>query len=266
MAARVAWQHVYVPYPLQQFHSHIALCVHGNLLFRAKQIHRVRLENVRFHRLVLDPITFASANTTAAVDWFLDTHRYDTETDTPALCRSTNLCQEMGQVEYIFSDKTGTLTRNVMDFKRCSIGGIPYGKDIDGKLHDKNGPIEGCATLLIPSPSKRKIRRLSKDATNDRVVAETFDDPRLLRHLHQGDEETDRENSLEKKETDEESTGHHANRQSIIDFMTIMSVCHTVVAEKDDDNVIQYQAESPDEGALVKAADKLGFSFSKRKH
>lgn len=27
----------------------------------------------------------------------------------------------------MFSDKTGTLTRNVMEFKRCTVGGIAYG-------------------------------------------------------------------------------------------------------------------------------------------
>ena len=41
--------------------------------------------------------------------------------------QSSNLNEELGQIEYIFSDKTGTLTCNIMDFKMISIGGISYG-------------------------------------------------------------------------------------------------------------------------------------------
>ncbi|WEW57821.1 aminophospholipid translocase [Emydomyces testavorans] len=51
---------------------------------------------------------------------------YYDKTDTPATCRTSSLVEELGQIEYIFSDKTGTLTCNIMEFKQCSIGGIQY--------------------------------------------------------------------------------------------------------------------------------------------
>ena len=55
-----------------------------------------------------------------------DADMYYEPDDRPASCRTSDLVEELGQVEFIFSDKTGTLTRNVMEFKRCSVGGKVY--------------------------------------------------------------------------------------------------------------------------------------------
>lgn len=55
-----------------------------------------------------------------------DLDMYYAETDTPAVCRTSSLVEELGQIEYIFSDKTGTLTCNMMEFRQCSIGGVQY--------------------------------------------------------------------------------------------------------------------------------------------
>ncbi|KAI5961603.1 DRS2 [Candida pseudojiufengensis] len=59
-----------------------------------------------------------------------DLDMYYEETDTPTGVRTSSLVEELGQINYIFSDKTGTLTRNVMEFKACSIGGRCYAEEI----------------------------------------------------------------------------------------------------------------------------------------
>ncbi|KAJ0179615.1 hypothetical protein K1T71_005327 [Dendrolimus kikuchii] len=58
----------------------------------------------------------------------LDSEMYHEATDTPAMARTSNLNEELGMVQYIFSDKTGTLTCNVMEFHRCSIAEIIYSR------------------------------------------------------------------------------------------------------------------------------------------
>ena len=48
-----------------------------------------------------------------------------------SVCRNSDLIEELGQVEFVFSDKTGTLTQNKMVFKKCFVGGQKVGEPAD---------------------------------------------------------------------------------------------------------------------------------------
>jgi phospholipid-transporting ATPase len=92
-----------------------------------------------------------------------DVDLYHEASDTPAAARTSSLVEELGQIDYIFSDKTGTLTCNVMEYKMCSIGGIAYADVVpeEKKVQiDENGKQVVFSNLKI-------FNTLSKDAMNE---------------------------------------------------------------------------------------------------
>ena len=59
----------------------------------------------------------------------MDIEVYDEERDLPAKAQSSNLNEELGMIHYIFSDKTGTLTQNIMEYQKMSVMDQSYGMD-----------------------------------------------------------------------------------------------------------------------------------------
>ncbi|XP_072002006.1 phospholipid-transporting ATPase VB isoform X2 [Engystomops pustulosus] len=62
-----------------------------------------------------------------------DIDLYDEEIDLSVQCRALNITEDLGQIQYIFSDKTGTLTENKMVFRRCTITGNEFSHQENAK-------------------------------------------------------------------------------------------------------------------------------------
>ena len=73
---------------------------------------------------------------------------YDKETDKFGLCRNSDLIEELGQIDFVFSDKTGTLTQNKMIFKKCSVGGVVFGNPIDSQDDEKESMAKSSKRII----------------------------------------------------------------------------------------------------------------------
>ena len=159
-----------------------------------------------------------------------DLDMYYPKTDTPALCRTSSLVEELGQIEYVFSDKTGTLTRNEMEFRCCSIAGAAYADTVDES-------------------------RLAAAQEEGKEPWRTFAD---MRGFLEGGAENpflDMESAGVGK-----AIGDAREREVVKEFLTLLAVCHTVIPEVKEGKLV-YQASSPDEAALVAGAELLGYQF-----
>ena len=165
--------------------------------------------------------------------WWMsqDLSMYDPRTDTPMAARSTTLNEELGQVGIIFSDKTGTLTQNQMQFRKCIISGKTYGRGY---------------TEIGLSNSRRRGEPIDETLISDesqlKDIFVNFQDESMHEELAQ-----------------ENGDGPLSR------YWLALALCHTVVPEKDEDGQFEYQAASPDEMALVCAARQMGYFFSGRR-
>ncbi|XP_017111181.1 phospholipid-transporting ATPase ID isoform X7 [Drosophila elegans] len=157
------------------------------------------------------------------INW--DEEMYYAPTKTYAKARTTTLNEELGQIQYIFSDKTGTLTQNIMTFNKCSINGRSYGDVIDLRT----GELIEITEALQSVDFSANPHHESEFRWYDRTL-------------------------LDAVRSDEEHS--HV-------FFRLLALCHTVMAETVNGK-LEYQAQSPDEAALVSAARNFGFVFRTR--
>jgi magnesium-transporting ATPase (P-type) len=179
---------------------------------------------------------------TVAIRVFInvDMDMYHEGTDTRAVARSTNVT-DLGQVQYVFSDKTGTLTQNVMGFKRCSVDGMIFGAPIEKARVGDHGDDEG------PTSSFHPLRQLLVGKAN------LSDEASLSRA---GLEPLGGEGTTDTLALDDKLT---FNAEM---FFRVMSLCHTVVVEKDLDaldksNCPEEEVTSSEQSALSRAARKI---------
>ena len=164
----------------------------------------------------------------------LDLEMYYEQTDTRALVRTMTLNEELGQISHIFSDKTGTLTCNIMDYRKASIGGQSYGEGITEigraawKLQGKSIPI--------------KMLEAEELAKKNSVPHVAFYCPKYETHKVSSD---------------------HGPKISF--FYTLLACCHDIIPEHDKETGrINLSASNPDDEAIVAAAKYFGYEFVDR--
>lgn len=185
-----------------------------------------------------------------------DIDMYYKALDAACTPKTWNISDDLGQIEYIFSDKTGTLTQNVMEFQKCSVNGIAYG---EGVTEAQRGAAmrEGVADALNPEEQDIQLHLL-KQRMLDRM-AQTFKN-----RYAQPDHLT----LISPRLADDLADRSSPQRQHLIEFFRALAICHSVLSERPDANRqpyhLEYKAESPDEAALVAAARDVGFPFVHR--
>ncbi|KAH9625072.1 hypothetical protein KSS87_010562 [Heliosperma pusillum] len=178
-----------------------------------------------------------------------DINMYCEEADKPAHARTSNLNEELGQVDTILSDKTGTLTCNSMEFIKCSVAGTAYGRGI---------------TEVERAMAKRKGSPLPNGLIPGSPLSVTFDDQDEAEDVVEAGSGIKGFNFKDERVMNGKWVD--APHSEVIQlFFQLLAVCHTVIPEVDEDTgKVSYEAESPDEAAFVIAARELGFEFYKR--
>ncbi|TVY70032.1 putative phospholipid-transporting ATPase DNF3 [Fusarium oxysporum f. sp. cubense] len=226
-----------------------------------------------------------------------DVEMYDEETDTPARCNTNTILENLGQVGYVFSDKTGTLTDNIMKFRKISVAGTVWLHEMDlepkvdeaeaFKLDEESEPSE--PSVYKTDPVTVVIREEQAGASNEPSTPLALASPSRPSMSHRPSMAPSRpsmapsRNSFGSRRSSSQwrSTGRPDHIQpdvttnDLIEYLRLrpnsgfarkakqyilaVALCHTCLPEYKEDGELVFQAASPDELALVRAAQELGY-------
>ena len=158
-------------------------------------------------------------------------------------CLSNELLGEMGSIKYIFSDKTGTLTKNQTQFKACSIYTSLF-DEID----------ESQSTSIIQGSMKRFNSKIYLSSVSYSNFSSKFNQEGLLQRLNL--------KNIPLSFSNIEGCPFKSQGEALEEFVLNMALNHDIMVEKDKkSSEIKFQGTNPDEITLVGAAKELGFCY-----
>ncbi|KFY76639.1 hypothetical protein V499_03770 [Pseudogymnoascus sp. VKM F-103] len=199
-----------------------------------------------------------------------DIDMYDPISDTPMQANTSTINEELGQISYVFSDKTGTLTDNVMRFRKMSVAGVSWLHDFDiqkeaalaapagkatGKGKQKARKSRGSSSTRYTIDSTSADDRSSEAEYGKRALASTQFLKTAARSIRAQSDQLKTQQLLEYLR--HKPHGVFARKARF--FLLSLALCHTCLPETQEDGTIDFQAASPDELALVRAAQDLGY-------